>query len=67
MAGLPKTADPNLLVGYDSSDDAAVYKVRFHFNTESCIHRWFICNITFFWMIWMNCMCHIGRNNKASK
>ena len=27
MAGLPKTADPNLLVGYDSSDDAAVYKV----------------------------------------
>ncbi len=27
MSGLPKTADPNLLVGYDSSDDAAVYKV----------------------------------------
>ena len=27
MAGLPKAADPNLLVGYDSSDDAAVYKV----------------------------------------
>ena len=27
MAGLPKPADPNLLVGYDSSDDAAVYRV----------------------------------------
>lgn len=27
MSGLPKAADPNLLVGYDSSDDAAVYKV----------------------------------------
>ena len=27
MAGLPKTADPNLLVGYDSSDDAAVYRL----------------------------------------
>ena len=27
MSGLPKPADPNLLVGYDSSDDAAVYKV----------------------------------------
>ena len=27
MAGLPRPADPNLLVGYDSSDDAAVYKV----------------------------------------
>ena len=27
MAGLPKTADPNLLVGFDESDDAAVYKV----------------------------------------
>ena len=27
MAGLPKTADPNLLVGFDESDDAAVYRV----------------------------------------
>ena len=27
MSGLPRPADPNLLVGYDSSDDAAVYKV----------------------------------------
>ena len=27
MSGLPKPDDPNLLVGYDSSDDAAVYKV----------------------------------------
>lgn len=25
---IPKKADPNLLIGYDSSDDAAVYKVR---------------------------------------
>ena len=27
MSGLPRTADANLLVGFDSSDDAAVYKV----------------------------------------
>ena len=27
MSGLPKTADPNLLVGFDESDDAAVYRV----------------------------------------
>ena len=27
MSGLPKTADPNLLVGFDASDDAAVYRV----------------------------------------
>lgn len=27
MSGLPRPADPNLLVGYDSSDDAAVYRV----------------------------------------
>ena len=27
MAGLPKVADPRLLVGFDESDDAAVYKV----------------------------------------
>lgn len=27
MSGLPRTADPNLLVGFDSSDDAAVYRV----------------------------------------
>lgn len=25
---IPKKADPNLLIGYDSSDDAAVYKVQ---------------------------------------
>ena len=25
---LPKTYDPNLLIGYDSSDDAAVYRLR---------------------------------------
>lgn len=24
---LPKTRDPNLLIGYDGSDDAAVYKL----------------------------------------
>lgn len=27
MAGLPKVADPRLLVGFDESDDAAVYQV----------------------------------------
>lgn len=27
MSGLPRTADPNLLVGFDESDDAAVYRV----------------------------------------
>ncbi|WP_311432043.1 selenide, water dikinase SelD [Facklamia hominis] len=27
LGGLPKQFDPNLLVGYDSSDDAAVYQV----------------------------------------
>ncbi len=27
LAGLPRTADPNLLVGFGSSDDAAVYRV----------------------------------------
>lgn len=27
MSGLPRTADPDLLVGFDSSDDAAVYRV----------------------------------------
>ncbi len=27
MASLPKNNDPNLLVGYDSSDDAGVYKI----------------------------------------
>ena len=27
MSGLPRTADPNLLVGFDESDDAAVYWV----------------------------------------
>ncbi len=27
MSALPRTADPNLLVGFDSSDDAAVYRV----------------------------------------
>lgn len=27
MSGLPRTLEPNLLVGYDSSDDAAVYRL----------------------------------------
>lgn len=27
LSRLPKTQDPNLLIGYDSSDDAAVYKL----------------------------------------
>ena len=27
LAGLPRTADPNLLVGFGSSDDAAVYRI----------------------------------------
>ena len=27
LSGLPRTADPNLLVGFDASDDAAVYRV----------------------------------------
>jgi len=27
LAGLPKNADPNLLVGFDTSDDAGVYKL----------------------------------------
>lgn len=27
MSGLPRTVDPNLLVGFDESDDAAVYRV----------------------------------------
>ena len=28
LKGLPASADPNLLVGFDSSDDAAVYRIR---------------------------------------
>ena len=28
LSGLPRTADPNLLVGFDASDDAAVYRVN---------------------------------------
>jgi selenide,water dikinase len=27
LAGLPRSADPNLLVGYETADDAAVYRV----------------------------------------
>ena len=27
LAGLPRNVDPNLLVGYETSDDAAVYKI----------------------------------------
>lgn len=27
LSGLPRTLEPNLLVGYDSSDDAAVYRL----------------------------------------
>ena len=27
LSGLPRTEDPNLMVGFDSSDDAAVYRV----------------------------------------
>ena len=27
LSGLPRTADPNLVVGFDASDDAAVYRV----------------------------------------
>ena len=28
LAGLPATADPNVLVGFDTSDDAGVYRLR---------------------------------------
>jgi selenide,water dikinase len=28
LAGLPQTADPNVIVGFDRSDDAGVYRVR---------------------------------------
>ncbi len=28
LAGLPRTADPNVLVGFDTADDAGVYKLR---------------------------------------
>ena len=27
LSGLPRTKDPNLLVGFDESDDAAVYRL----------------------------------------
>ena len=27
MSGLPKISDPNILVGFESSDDACVYKL----------------------------------------
>lgn len=27
LSGLPRNSDPNLMVGFDSSDDAAVYRI----------------------------------------
>jgi selenide,water dikinase len=27
LAGLPRSADPNLLVGFETADDAAVYRL----------------------------------------
>ena len=27
LAGLPRISDPKLMVGFDSSDDAAVYRI----------------------------------------